>query len=113
MTHVLFVWQGIGHGEGDRRSEVSGVLGFNAKGTQDRLRRGHPRSALPQAEAKAQAEVLYPLNTILFRLPPPPPASKCGLSATSERVVGSLHVGSNIIKFQQILFFFNFHARFQ
>jgi hypothetical protein len=25
---------------------------------------------LPQAEAKAQAEVLHPLNTFLFRSPP-------------------------------------------
>lgn len=52
------------HGEGDWRSEVSGVLSANAKGSQDGVWRGHTRRVVPRAAAQKTAEMSDFLKTI-------------------------------------------------
>lgn len=45
--------------EGNRRGEVPGVLGADAEGAQDGVRRGDPRRAVPRAAGQGEAEVLH------------------------------------------------------
>ena len=52
------------HGEGDRRSEVPRVLGADAEGPQDGVRRGNTRGVVPRTAAQEAAEVSDPVKTI-------------------------------------------------
>lgn len=62
-----------------RSSEVPGVFGADSEGTEDGVRRGHPRRPLPSARQEEREEVYG----VLKKRTPPPHAhtrTECGVS---------------------------------